>query len=65
MAYKKTKGRKSNDGFRLRASFLITPELTVSLNQICEAENITFAAACKEAVVLYVSGYKIDNARAV
>ena len=61
MAHSKTKSRKSNDGFRLRASFLITPELTESVNKICKAENITFAAACKEAVVLYVSGYEREN----
>lgn len=46
--------QKKDGGFRLRASFPITPELIMKANRVCELEGLSMYSLCRKALAEYV-----------
>lgn len=47
MAYK----QKADGGFRMRASFPVTPDLVMQANKACEIEGVSMYQLCRDALV--------------
>ena len=56
--YVRNPKKNANGGFRARASFPITPQMIIRINEVCEQQGFTFAKACQEAMELYASSFE-------